>query len=536
MPGHLFVVHGDLLQLVHDAWLAPTDCLWNVTAGWRLALGMPPDADRLDPAARGLVIPSSWGHDGRVCPLPDEGDGSRAWLCDVGSHAGEASAWYAEGVRQFLDTASRDLADRKPARRRERPLLALPVVGTGAGGQARTVGAVVEPIVQAIKDFLSGTDLEVDVALVARDEAHFTAALAARRRLMDETQWSDLSPELQLQAKDIARQAQSGGLVLFIGAGVSAAAGVPGWDGLLDRLAETCDVPELQRDALRQLPHLDRAEYLERHLNRNATQGQRLSLGGKIRELLTPHKRYSLGHALLAGLPVDQIVTTNYDDLTERACKAVGREVVVLPHAPARDQRHRWLLKLHGSIERPDDIVLTRSNYLRYETWRSALSGIVQGALLTHKMWFVGFSFTDDNFHRIVDAVRRALHGGDSAHGKAIDLGWATLLESQPLFEQLWQEEIDWLRLGGAESSVTLAAARRFEILLDLVSDQAAGTAWLLNDDFRDARQPLDEELAKLLKPLMDAKPELRQHGAWGRVEALLHSLGAKREPVQPDR
>eukprot|EP01125_Pyxidicula_operculata_P005537 TRINITY_DN1956_c0_g2_i2.p2 TRINITY_DN1956_c0_g2~~TRINITY_DN1956_c0_g2_i2.p2 ORF type:complete len:307 (-),score=129.12 TRINITY_DN1956_c0_g2_i2:31-951(-) len=46
---------------------------------------------------------------------------------------------------------------------------------------------------------------------------------------------------------------------------------------------------------------------------------------------------------------------------------------------------------------------------MRYSTRRSALSGIVQSLLITRHMLFVGFSLKDDNFHRIIDEVRRSV-------------------------------------------------------------------------------------------------------------------------------
>jgi len=86
----------------------------------------------------------------------------------------------------------------------------------------------------------------------------------------------------------------------------------------------------------------------------------------------------------------------------ELACRSIGVDLAVLPYSPASNT-DRWLLKLHGCVSHPDDIVLTREHYMRYQTRRSALSGIVQSLLITRHMLFVGFSLRDDNFHRIVD-------------------------------------------------------------------------------------------------------------------------------------
>ncbi|HKB37873.1 MAG TPA: SIR2 family protein, partial [Gemmataceae bacterium] len=187
-------------------------------------------------------------------------------------------------------------------------------------------------------------------------------------------------------------------LVLFLGAGVSQAAGLPSWSDLLKELAGADLASHLD---FRTLSPLDQARVVQARLPKDSTLGQAVAS-----RLGATH--YSLAHALLAALPTMEAVTTNYDTLFEAASAAIRRRVDVLPYQAARGGR-RWLLKLHGCVSRPGDIVLTREDYLRYDTSRAALAGLVQGLLITRHMLFVGFSLVDDNFHRIADAVRRAV-------------------------------------------------------------------------------------------------------------------------------
>src|SRR5205814_4557631 len=115
--------------------------------------------------------------------------------------------------------------------------------------------------------------------------------------------------------------------------------------------------------------------------------------------------RYGLTHALLASLPLREVVTTNYDELFEMAWAARGRRPSVLPYV-LRPDADSWVLKRHGSVSHPDDIVLTREHQIVYEDRNAALAGVVQTLLLTRHMLFVGFSLSDDTFHRIADDVR----------------------------------------------------------------------------------------------------------------------------------
>ena len=84
-------------------------------------------------------------------------------------------------------------------------------------------------------------------------------------------------------------------------------------------------------------------------------------------------RRYSVTHALLATIPHSATVTTNSDLCYDAACKAANIEVVVLPYetrVPGSDAPGRWLLKLHGDVHHPEDIILTYSSSTPYATER----------------------------------------------------------------------------------------------------------------------------------------------------------------------
>lgn len=166
----------------------------------------------------------------------------------------------------------------------------------------------------------------------------------------------------------------------------------------------------------------------------------------------------ALQHFLLASLPVDEVITTNYDDLFELAA---GREAVsVIPNAP-RQGVQRWVLKMYGCVTHPD-VVLTREDFLRYEQRRVALAGIVQAMLLTHHKLFVGFSLNDENFHKVADVVRRAL---DPDARKRPCFASVLKLERKLFVEELWRDELLFVPIGdelpAEESSESRRNSRR---------------------------------------------------------------------------
>src|SRR5437763_16946991 len=122
MPGHVFIVRGDLRKLACDAWLIPTSRKARPGTEWFLPgyagpRQGPPFADA-GPQVQPLVGPAP----GRPQP----------WLGLVGMW-GQPVSWYADGAAEFLDAAAAAIAaaGAPPLFGRARSLLAIPVVGTG---------------------------------------------------------------------------------------------------------------------------------------------------------------------------------------------------------------------------------------------------------------------------------------------------------------------------------------------------------------------------------------------------------------------
>src|SRR5207248_9207022 len=137
----------------------------------------------------------------------------------------------------------------------------------------------------------------------------------------------------------------------------------------------------------------------------------------------------------------------------------------VLPY-DLRPDANCWVLKMHGSVTHPEDVVLTREHQIAYERRHTALAGVVQTLLLTRHMLFVGFSLSDDNFHRIADAVRRVLRSVQTRGGEPGPFGTAVVLARRPLVEELWGDDLHWVGAGGPgadRSDAGEESARRLE-------------------------------------------------------------------------
>ncbi|MDO3636041.1 SIR2 family protein [Mycolicibacterium arseniciresistens] len=195
----------------------------------------------------------------------------------------------------------------------------------------------------------------------------------------------------------------SGNAALFIGAGISQGAGLPGWDGLLDPIRTSCNVPKHHDYPLV-------AEYIANELAGGVTALHDYIL----QELTTAPFRPALNHRLIARLRVPQVWTTNYDPLLELAMTAAGEG-----HAVAVDEQtirliasnQRAVIKMHGSISGDpagwDALpVITRTDYERYEIDHPRMWTVLRATYLSRTMLFLGFSFVDPNVEILLRLAR----------------------------------------------------------------------------------------------------------------------------------
>lgn len=217
----------------------------------------------------------------------------------------------------------------------------------------------------------------------------------------------------------------------------------------------------------------------------------------------------------------------------EAAVKALSQDLVVLPLGAVKDSRQRWLLKLHGDLT--GNIVLTREDYLASATSHSALFGLVQAMLLTRHMLFVGYSLSDEDFHRIVRDVRLVREQASDSDQQT-PLGTALVLFRDDLQARIWERTIEVLPVAptghpgdDAQLEQKIAeASRTQQIFLDLVGHLASDpTAFLLQGDFEQLLKDQDErELASVLREL--ATIEFEDTGLREKLESLLCAFGGR--------
>lgn len=518
---HVFVAMADILNLKCDAWLLPTDSGVRIEGHW---LQAHPQLRKLaaTSASRdfrdGVVIAETIkGWDDADAPLPV--------MTAVPADGNWTPAAVAQRLEAFVQSAMRCVQE---PHSRPRRLFALPFFGTAGGGAGNHLGAALHAILDASNDIASRHD--VDLVLVLRDRAAYSLAQKLRREAADRFIWAELTDEMKESAKDLGGKARAGHLVPFLGAGVSVSAGAPSWGQLLSTLRSGVHLEPAEQNAFEDLGLLDQAGVLEQlYIDQH---GSRRAFGEAVAAAVDL-PRYGLAPALLATLPATGAITLNYDRLFENACSDAQRPRTVLPeNVPAVG--NSWLLKLHGTVSQPETIVLTRDDYLGYNSNREALSALVKAHLLTHHLLFVGFGLADDHFHEIVHDVRRALPADVSSKHQ---MGTVLSLFDQPLQRLVWEGKLDIKPMLGnmpeldskqsAGHSIISIAGRRLEIFLDMLAAYATENhSYLLAPAYtrglsQDERELREQLLALAKRPRSDATAEV-----WRVIDDALADLG----------
>ena len=203
---------------------------------------------------------------------------------------------------------------------------------------------------------------------------------------------------------------------LFLGAGISQGAGYASSDEIARRLYREAS-PDME---------LEEAEYISLP---EAAQMYEKSRGYTRRELVDHIKRYlkpspetridTEAFDLIAHIPQLNaiIITTNWDNLMEEAIKKateVDPMVVIndFDVGKAAGARHT-IYKIHGSLERPETVVVTQADYRRlYSELRSPQSllfSILRTLLAQKTIVYIGYSLTDPDFEVLLNNIQQAL-------------------------------------------------------------------------------------------------------------------------------
>ncbi|WDD97201.1 leucine-rich repeat domain-containing protein [Thalassomonas actiniarum] len=193
--------------------------------------------------------------------------------------------------------------------------------------------------------------------------------------------------------------------MLWVGAGLSAAAGYPPTNELIKQLSDKSLKPLLPFTPTDENYALDSPQrsftHWIQHFIRENNYNQLNKTLSKI--FLEQQKAPATMHQQLVQLPWQVIITTNYDELLESAFKQTARPFtpITLEQNLALEHAGRIsLFKIHGSIYDIEKWIFDENTYLDYAQKYPLLDSKLKTLLLSQPIVFIGCSMTDP---RIID-------------------------------------------------------------------------------------------------------------------------------------
>ncbi len=155
-------------------------------------------------------------------------------------------------------------------------------------------------------------------------------------------------------------------LVIFVGIGLSVSTGIPSWQRIIEELLTKYHIETRDTDLIRLASRLEQKagalEFREQFAQR----------------LVTKAKARTSFYETLAELNVNKFITSNHDHLLEESFRKRGYfpNVIVDDRDLHRiDPSRKTIIKLHGDIDFPRSLIITRHDYARF---RSAHRGFVE--------------------------------------------------------------------------------------------------------------------------------------------------------------
>jgi len=212
--------------------------------------------------------------------------------------------------------------------------------------------------------------------------------------------------------------------IVFLGAGLSMSAGLPGWADLIRPLAQSIGSRWPASDVDLTTNHLlSTAQYYENQRGRNEL------LNYLRKSLDTIGVNPTPLHDLVISLPVNVIFTTNYDNLIELALQRTDKRFdVIVEESELAFWRETTVqvVKLCGDLTRPASVVITQRDFNTYFATHPRLAERLRTLLESKTALFLGYSLQDPFFNQIWDNI-----GLD--FGALRRRGYVVLFDAEPI-------------------------------------------------------------------------------------------------------
>src|SRR5215216_8183805 len=194
--------------------------------------------------------------------------------------------------------------------------------------------------------------------------------------------------------------------ILFVGAGVSMAVGLPSWQSLVDHLLKELDLSPDVIDGMDE-GHQMLAEFY------------RLKQGsiGPLRSWLDRNWKVACDrvsesqlHKLIVELDFPTIYTTNYDRNLETAFEVHNKPYAKITNAKEiadAPEGVTHIIKYHGDFDDDNSLVLTETDFFERLSFDSPLDIKFRADALGRPILFIGYSMSDPNIRLLLHRLWR---------------------------------------------------------------------------------------------------------------------------------
>lgn len=204
--------------------------------------------------------------------------------------------------------------------------------------------------------------------------------------------------------KEIKEASKNGKLTFFVGAGVSKLSKYPDWKGLTNKFSKKLGLPIKGKNS-----YYTNEEYLSipqkyyYSINKDDDKYYELIEGQLNRKDIKPN----IIHDLILKLKPANIITTNFDNLIEKAVSKQGLfyDVIASDSNVSNANTSKFILKVHGDLNNRN-IVLKEEDYLNYSENFKLIETLLKSIFSTNVVVFVGYTLGDYNIKLILNWVR----------------------------------------------------------------------------------------------------------------------------------
>ena len=209
--------------------------------------------------------------------------------------------------------------------------------------------------------------------------------------------------------------------ILFVGSGLSVAAGYPSWGDLVLFLVEEArKMPHARVNGLDEIIAEKDYGMLAEFARSALAPSQFATL---LKQKLGARAKPTKVHELIASTDYRGLITTNYDRLIETTVTLTRQwqPAIFTPEtmealAMALSNPEFFIFKLHGDVGSIDNIVLTDRDYDRLILRSPHVRSFLQAVVLTYTLLFVGYSLRDPDFQLSLRELSLIFEGKTPTH------------------------------------------------------------------------------------------------------------------------